>query len=113
MTYKLIKSGETWTQRVIHAFTGGADGAGPGARVAVDKRGNVYGMTPIGGENGLGTIYLLRPRPSGGYALRVIHTFTGGSDGSSGSAGKLVLRADAFSERPLPAGCTGAGLSFN
>ncbi len=54
VTYKLTKSGTTWTQSVIHAFTGGADGSGPGARVAVDNRGNVYGMTPTGGANGLG-----------------------------------------------------------
>ena len=32
---------------------------GPGARVAVDNQGNVYGMTPTGGANGLGTIYAL------------------------------------------------------
>ncbi|MDQ3116634.1 MAG: hypothetical protein M3Q86_08525 [Verrucomicrobiota bacterium] len=112
VTYKLIKSGETWTQRVIHAFTGGADGAGPGARVAVDKRGNVYGMTPIGGANGLGTIYLLRPRSSGGYALRVIHTFTGGSDGSSGSAGKLVLRGGRIFGTATTGGLHGSGIVF-
>src|SRR5499427_2869938 len=41
VVYKLTKSGSTWTQSVIHAFTGGADGSGPGARVAVDNRGNV------------------------------------------------------------------------
>ena len=29
VTYKLTKSGTTWTQSVIHAFTGGADGSGP------------------------------------------------------------------------------------
>src|SRR6476646_4384807 len=46
VTYKLSKSGTTWTQSVGHAFSGGAAGSGPGARVAVDTRGNVYGMTP-------------------------------------------------------------------
>ncbi len=92
VTYKLTKSGTTWTQSVIHAFTGGADGSGPGARVAVDGRGNVYGMTPTGGANGLGTIYSLHPKANGAWAFRVIHTFTGGSDGSSGSAGKLLIR---------------------
>jgi len=56
VTYKLTKSGTTWTQSVIHAFSGGADGSGPGSRVAVDNRGNVYGMTPTGGVNGLGVI---------------------------------------------------------
>lgn len=92
VAYKLTKSGSTWTQSVIHAFTGGADGSGPGARVAVDRRGNVYGMTPTGGADGLGTIYRLRQKSNGTWALRVIHTFTGGVDGSSGSAGRLVFR---------------------
>lgn len=112
VTYKLTKSGETWTQRVIHAFSGGADGSGPGSRVAVDKRGNVYGMTPTGGANGLGVIYLLRPRSSGGYALRVIHTFTGGSDGSSGSAGKLVLRGGRIFGAATTGGNHGSGTVF-
>ncbi len=62
VAYKLTKSGNTWTQSVIHAFTGGADGSGPGARVTVDRQGNVFGMTPTGGANGLGTIYWLRPK---------------------------------------------------
>src|ERR1043166_521698 len=57
VVYKLTNSGGTWTQTVIHAFTGGDDGSGPGARVTLDKRGNIYGMTPTGGANGLGTIY--------------------------------------------------------
>lgn len=112
VTYKLTKSGDTWTQRVIHAFTGGADGSGPGSRVAVDKRGNVYGMTPTGGANGLGVIYLLRPRSSGGYALRVIHTFTGASDGSSGSAGKLVLRGGRIFGAATTGGNHGSGTVF-
>ena len=91
VVYKLTKSGGTWTQTVIHAFTG-ADGSGPGSRVTLDGRGNVYGMAPTGGADGLGTIYQLHPRSNGRWAFRVIHDFTGGSDGSSGSAGKMVFR---------------------
>ena len=74
VTYKLTKSGTTWTQSVIHAFTGGADGSGPGARVAVDNRGNVYGMTPTGGANGLGTIYALHAKSNGSNSLNLIFT---------------------------------------
>ena len=91
VVYKLTNSGGTWTQTVIHAFTGD-DGSGPGSRVTLDSRGNVYGMTPTGGADGLGTIYELHPRSGGSWAFRVIHDFTGGPDGSSGSAGKMVLR---------------------
>ena len=95
VVYKLTNSGGTWTQTVIHAFTG-ADGSGPGSRVTLDNGGNVYGMTPTGGADGLGTIYQLHPRSNGSWAFRVIHDFTGGSDGSSGSAGKMVFRGQSL-----------------
>ncbi len=112
VTYKLTKSGTTWTQRVIHAFTGGVDGSGPGARVAVGRDGTVYGMTPTGGANGLGTIYALRPKTNGDWSIRVIHTFTGGADGSSGSAGKLVLRGGHIFGAATTGGVNGAGTVF-
>ncbi len=112
VTYKLTKSGTTWTQRVIHAFTGGDDGSGPGARVAVDNRGNVYGMTPTGGANGVGTIYFLHAKANGDWAFRVIHTFTGGSDGSSGSAGKLLLRGGHVYGAATTGGANGSGTVF-
>src|SRR5262249_48578190 len=92
VAYKLSKTGGAWTQTVIHAFTGGDDGSGPGARVTVDTAGNIYGMAPTGGANGLGTIYRIRQAPNGTWAFMVIHAFTGGADGSSGSAGRMILR---------------------
>lgn len=91
VTFKLTKSGSTWTQSVIHTFTGGNDGSGPGSGVTFDRHGNLYGMTPTGGANGVGTIYALKPQSDGSYKLRVIHTFTGGRDGLGGSAGRLLL----------------------
>src|SRR4029077_2239821 len=92
VAYKLTNSGGTWTQTVIHAFTGGDDGSGPGARVTVDRSGNVYGMTPTGGAYGLGTIYKISQTIGGTWTFGVIHTFTGGADGGSGSAGRMILR---------------------
>ena len=90
VTYKLTKSNGTWTQSVIHAFTGGDDGFGPGARVTVDRSGNIYGMTPTGGTYGVGTIYKLHPH-AGNRDFQVIHTFTGGDDGAAGSAGRMLF----------------------
>src|SRR6266566_5724021 len=91
VAYKLTNSGGTWTQTVIHAFTGGDDGSGPGARLTVDRSGNVYGMAPTGGANGLGTIYKIHPH-AGSWDFQVIHTFTGGDDGTTGSAGRMLLQ---------------------
>jgi len=112
VVYKLTNSGETWTQTVIHAFTGGDDGSGPGARVALDAQGNVYGMTPTGGAFGLGTIYQLHPGANGNYTFKVIHSFTGGTDGSSGSAGKMVLRNGHLYGAATTGGAFGSGTVF-
>src|SRR5216684_1801976 len=65
VAYKLTNSGGIWAQTVIHSFTGGDDGSGPGAGLTIDKRGNLYGMPPTGGANGLGVIYQLHPDQSG------------------------------------------------
>jgi uncharacterized repeat protein (TIGR03803 family) len=112
VAYKLTKSGGTWTQRVIHAFTGGNDGSGPGARLTVDRDGNVYGMTPIGGAYGLGTIYKIYRGPRGGWTLKVIHAFTGGADGGSGSAGRMILRNGILYGAATTGGTYGSGVVF-
>jgi len=91
VVFKLTNSGGTWTQSVIHSFTGGNDGSGPGSGLTFDPHGNLYGMTPTGGAYGLGVVYQLQPQTNGAWKLRVVHAFTGGNDGSSGSAGRLIL----------------------
>jgi uncharacterized repeat protein (TIGR03803 family) len=112
VAYKLTNSGGTWTQTVIHSFTGGDDGSGPGAGLTIDKRGNLYGMAPTGGAYGLGTIYQLYPDGSGNYALKVIHAFTGGTDGATGSAGRMVLRAGHLYGAATAGGANGKGTAF-
>src|SRR5436309_7402821 len=111
VVYKLTNSGGTWTQTVIHAFTGGDDGSGPGARVTVDRSGNVYGMTPTGGAYGVGTIYKIRPH-GGSWDFQVIHTFTGGADGSSGSAGRMFLSQRRLYGAATSGGNYGSGVVF-
>src|SRR5207302_11117113 len=81
VVYKLTNCGGSWIQTVIHAFTGGDDGSGAGARVILDRSGNVYGMAPTGGAYGLGTIYKIHQVQGGAWTLKVIHAFTGGADG--------------------------------
>jgi uncharacterized repeat protein (TIGR03803 family) len=93
VVFKLTKSGSNWTQNVLHAFTGGNDGSGPGSGLAFDSHGNLYGMTPTGGAYGLGAVYQLHPEAAGTWKLNVLHAFTGGNDGSSASAGRLIFDA--------------------
>jgi uncharacterized repeat protein (TIGR03803 family) len=112
VVYKLTNSGGAWTQTVIHAFTGGDDGSGPGARVTVDSSGNVYGMAPTGGAYGLGTIYQLRQEHNGPWGLKVIHAFTGGADGATGSAGRMILRHGHLYGAATTGGTYGSGVVF-
>ena len=112
VAYKLTNSGGTWTQTVIHAFTGEDDGSGPGARVTVDGAGNVYGMAPTGGAYGLGTIYKIRQGQNGAWVLKVIHAFTGGADGATGSAGRMILRHGDLYGAATTGGTYGSGVVF-
>jgi uncharacterized repeat protein (TIGR03803 family) len=112
VVYKLSNTGGTWTQTVIHAFTGGNDGSGPGARVTVDGDGNVYGMTPTGGRYGLGTIYKIHEASPGVWTLTVLHAFTGGADGATGSAGRMILRGRRLYGAATAGGQYGSGVVF-
>ena len=118
VVYKLTKSGGTWTQSVIHAFTGGADGSGAGSPLVFDKHGNIYGMTPAGGGTGCfglgcGVVFRLEPDWTGNWHLRVLHTFTGGTDGFGGSAGRLLIgHAGHLYGVATGGGANGQGVAF-
>jgi len=112
VVFKLTNSGGIWTESVIHTFTG-SDGSGPGSGLTFDRAGNLYGMTPTGGIYGLGVIYQLKPGLSGNWSFRVIHTFTGGVDGSSASAGRLILdHAGNLYGVTTVGGANGKGVAF-
>lgn len=93
VVYKLTETGGVWTQSVIYNFTGGNDGYGPGSGLTFDTNGNLYGMTPVGGASGQGVIFQLHPLSGGALKFNLVHTFTGGTDGGTGSAGRLILDA--------------------
>ena len=50
----------TWTESMLHGFTGGRDGAGPEAGLAVDASGNLYGTAAEGGS-GYGVVFKIIP----------------------------------------------------
>ena len=51
----------TGTLTVLHAFTGGADGAVPNGPLVFDAKGNLYGTASSGGTGGNGTVYKITP----------------------------------------------------
>jgi uncharacterized repeat protein (TIGR03803 family) len=83
VVFKLIpESGGTWTETVLHSFTGGTDGQYPDSLLVFDSAGNLYGTTFGGGApSGLGTVFKLRP-VGGNWKENVVHRFKGGSDGA-------------------------------
>jgi uncharacterized repeat protein (TIGR03803 family) len=80
------------TENVLHSFTAGNDGFGPGGGVAFDRAGNIYGTTPDGGAHSEGVVYEVS-RADRQWHERVIHAFSGGKDGGVGSLGQLLVDA--------------------
>ena len=59
--FKLTLSNGTWTQTVLHDFTGGGDGAHPWGTPVLDENGNLFGTAFLGGEYGKGVIWEITP----------------------------------------------------
>jgi uncharacterized repeat protein (TIGR03803 family) len=85
----------TYRQLLLHAFTGGPDGANPNASVILDAAGNVYGTAGFGGPSicsfGCGTVYKLSPASGGGWIFHRLYGFTG-FDGADPD-GDLIMDA--------------------
>ena len=63
--------------RTIYRFKGGNDGWDPLSIPTVDKDGNLYGTTYIGGQNGYGTVFKIDKAGK----ETILYNFTGGADG--------------------------------
>lgn len=65
-----------WVENTVYTFSG-ADGTEPYSGLTIDKAGNLYGTTRLGGANGMGVVYQLTPAKGGGWAETVLHSFSG------------------------------------
>jgi uncharacterized repeat protein (TIGR03803 family) len=94
VVFKLsFNSHHTWTETVIHNFTGGyggPDGVVPEGDLLFDATGNLYGVTEGGGTNNCGIAYKLSPVASGPWKETILHNFTCyPSDGAHPSGGLI------------------------
>lgn len=81
------------TYTVIHNFTNkGSDGADPYGGPILDRSGNLYGTTYLGGTFGAGSVYKLSPNGSS-WTYSSLHSFKGISDGSGPAFGSLAVDA--------------------
>ena len=73
---------------VLYKFQGQSDGANPQGPLVRDAQGNLYGVAPATDTAGKvrGTVFKLAPDGT----LTVLHTFTGGKDGSAPQGGLLL-----------------------
>jgi uncharacterized repeat protein (TIGR03803 family) len=85
--YELSPSASGWVEHVLHAFSGGADGAQPYGTPIFDTDGNLYGTGLSGGVHGAGVAFELEPQAAGTWNEVVLHAFTQGADGGAPEAG--------------------------
>jgi len=85
--FKLTRLADgSWTEKVLHDFTGGEDGGYPAAKLVFDEAGSLYGTTSGGGVTtcgsaGCGVAFRLTPTLDGSWNEKVLYQFTEGADG--------------------------------
>lgn len=93
----------TWTKSTIHTFDGGNGGGVPVGTLAIDPKGNLYGVTEQGGTGpcdtvlggGCGVIYRLSPKGDGSFNFEVLYSFSQPGtvdDGAYPNAGVVIGR---------------------
>lgn len=73
-----------WREQVLHRFNGASDGSIPETGLIFDAAGNLWGDTTLGGVYNVGTVFELTPS-AGGWTEKILHSFSGGSDGMNPS----------------------------
>lgn len=66
----------SWTEKILHNFTGNRDGGTPYGPLVLDAAGNVYGTASTGGPVGYGLVFELTPETGGGWKETILHAFT-------------------------------------
>lgn len=90
--FELQRNGSGYTERVLHAFSGGEDGEAPLDALILDKHGVLYGTTFFGGTGpctgetsigytGCGTVFRMTPSGSQ-YNEATMYSFQAGRDGA-------------------------------
>jgi uncharacterized repeat protein (TIGR03803 family) len=93
---------------IVHAFSGGSDGANPLAGLTINAGGNLYGTTSAGGPSGAGTVFKITPK---GTEL-VLHSFSGGADGANPQASLVMDALGNVYGTTIAGGASGVGTVF-
>jgi uncharacterized repeat protein (TIGR03803 family) len=111
--YELSQSNGHWMERVVHDFTGGADGAvGSLGPLLLDAFGNFYGVTELGGANGFGTVFKLAPASGGAWTFNTLYAFRGQPDAAFPYGGLIADPHGNLYGTTYYGGTSGAGAVF-
>jgi uncharacterized repeat protein (TIGR03803 family) len=101
-----------WRYKVIHAFTGGKDGAvGSLGSLIFDAAGNLYGVTELGGTYGAGSVYELYSTQAG-WKTTVLYDFKGAPDAANPYGGLILDKAGNLYGTTYFGGTAGMGAVF-
>jgi uncharacterized repeat protein (TIGR03803 family) len=112
-------AGGQWTETILHNFKTRTDGGWPGhENLIIDSKGALYGTasqgakgTCAGGYKGCGTVFQLTPK-NGSWTYKVLHSFTGGSDGGVPEATLIFDKAGNLYGTTYLGGTYGFGVVF-
>ena len=71
-------TGGQWSEKILHVFAGGSDGANPssGGALVLDQANNLYGTSFAGGAVNAGMAFRLTPTTNGSWTKSTIYSFT-------------------------------------
>jgi uncharacterized repeat protein (TIGR03803 family) len=90
----LVNNSGSWQEQIIHTFgktTG--DGSTPWGTLAIDAKGNLYGVTNSGGAFGSGTIFELKLSKTGTWGEKILHSFNNNGQDGTFPVGSLIFDA--------------------
>src|ERR1700722_13328840 len=84
--FELSRGDGAWREKVLYSFTCGSDGRNPTGGLGLGQGGNLYGTTFGYRTVSYGNVFEL-VRQGGSWSLKVLYSFSGGSDGAYPAAG--------------------------
>ena len=81
--FKLTRTRKGWAETILHSFGASGDGSQPYSVLTLDKTGNLYGTTNVGGAYSYGTVFELTPSGT----ETILWSFGNGTDGANPLAG--------------------------
>lgn len=105
----LFKVDSAGNETPLYTFAGPpADGANPVAGIVMDASGAFFGTTAYGGANNYGTVFEVNAAGAG----KILHSFSGGSDGAIPNGGLIRDKAGNLYGTAYTGGAAGLGIVF-